>query len=381
MHVFNEFLCSKPPIFELNGKRGNDLSSHKFAKAEKVFLCKFSAYFRVSAEELCKLFSIKVRTFKNWKKGLDIPVNPLEIIIGDTMAQKNVKDKGVQTDFPVTETPAVVTRRKSFSSMNEKYQNVIVAQVMKEIIQSATLSSFSTEDSRKILSIAFQSMQSNSDANRILYRVLTDFKEAIEKAFERKETSVAVQLLSLFFRSFTRKKLEKRMSLRISPYFWNLCHRQNYRQNGNGTLEFSGITLRPHYNRSYNEERLSIEMLQRDYWTVEIPPVTECVLQVFRKQSYDQPPRRPKKIKRENRSNSLLQDGVDQMYHCSNPDCTAKFVSAVFLRKHEESGGHYFGKGNAIHTNTKRATKSGIWIPPTERINLSKVHLQIETEL
>lgn len=222
MHVFNEFLCSKPPIFELDGKRGKDLSSHKFVEGEKVFLCKFSAYFRVSSDELCKLFSIKVDTFKSWKKGLDISVNPLEIIIGDTVAQKNVKDKGVQTDFPVAETPAVVTRRKSFSSMNEKYQKVIVAQVMKEIIQSATLSSFSTEDSRKILSIAFQSMQSTSDTNRILYRVLTDFKEAIEKAFERKETSLAVQLLSLFFRSFTRKELEKRMSLRISPYFWNL---------------------------------------------------------------------------------------------------------------------------------------------------------------
>lgn len=121
MDVFNDFLCSKPPIFELNGKRSKDLSSHKFSEAEKAFLCKFSAYFRVSAEELCKLFSIKADTFKSWKKGLDIPVNPLEIIMGDTMVQKNFQDKGVQTDFPVAETPAVVTRRKSFSSMNEKY--------------------------------------------------------------------------------------------------------------------------------------------------------------------------------------------------------------------------------------------------------------------
>ena len=161
-------------------------------------------------------------------------------------------------------------------------------------------------------------MQSNSDANRILYRVLTDFKEAIESQVKLKNIE------------------------RIKGYRSKLF---NYRQNRNGTLEFSGITLRPYYHRSYNEERLSVEMLQRDYWTVEISPVTECVLQVLREQSHDQPAR-PKKRKREeeneleheeespeNPSNSLLQDGVDQMYHCSNPELTAKFCFSCLLKK------------------------------------------------
>lgn len=115
-------------------------------------------------------------------------------------------------------------------------------------------------------------MQSNSDANRILYRVLTDFKEAIESQVKLKLNRESQVKL---------KNIE-----RIKGYRSKLF---NYRQNRNGTLEFSGITLRPYYHRSYNEERLSVEMLQRDYWTVEISPVTECVLQVLREQRYDEP--------------------------------------------------------------------------------------------
>lgn len=158
----------------------------------------------------------------------------------------------------------------------------------------------------------------------------------------------------------------------------------NYRVEEDGKIEFVSITLQRQYNRPQNEEILTAQLLRSKYWIAEDMHQPECNLEVVRERIVDQSPQpQPKKRKREeledeeaavNETDTCLGCKVDQMWHCSHPDCTAKFISPTYLKKHEASGGHYYGKEDSVHTNTAKRVKNRLWTPPQERINLVKVN-------
>ena len=213
MNWLSYFFYCKPPIFDLEGKESKDLSHHRFQPEEKSYLCRFSKYFRVEAQRICKLFDIKLSIFKHWKEDEEevttidaidlLKYNVSEIMAVPVVVVVNsTRDIGTQTDEPT-----VIERRKSWDQLDRKYQSSIANQTMEYIQACPHIRGFTKEDQQKLLSFTLSKIASpeSLEASRTLNSLLATFRVALQDADERKNSDLRFLLLSLLHPTFTQQ--------------------------------------------------------------------------------------------------------------------------------------------------------------------------------